>query len=61
MFWQIRENGQHSHTTYGIFRYITKFIENGSNNVFYKGKDLFGNIEPAPLFNPSLNVLEMYF
>ena len=56
MFWQIRENGQHSHTTYGIFRYITKFIENGSNNVFYKGKDLFGNIEPAPLFNPSLNV-----
>ena len=56
MFWQIRENGHHSHTTYGIFRYITKFIENGAHNIFYVGKDLFGNMEPAPLFNPSINI-----
>ena len=31
-------------------------LEPNINNIFYKGKDLFGNIEPAPLFNPSLNV-----
>ena len=56
MFWQIRENGKSSSTTYGIFRYITKFIENGADNLFYKGKDPLGNLEPHHLFNPTINI-----
>ena len=55
-FWIIRENGRHSSTTYGVFRYITKFIEGGAHNIFYKGKDIYGNIEPGFLFNPSINI-----
>ena len=46
-----------SGTTYGTFKYISLFIENGLNNVFYTGKDIFGNKEPSYLIDPTINNL----
>ena len=55
-FWQIRDNGYHSSTTHGTLYYINKFIEKGEHNIFYKGKDFYGNKTPGYLFNPSINL-----
>jgi len=46
-----------SGTTYGTFKYISLFIENGLKNVFYTGKDIFGNKEPSYLIDPNINNL----
>ena len=55
-FVQIRENVKSSSTTYGILKYINKFIEKDEQNIFYKGKDFYGNKTPGYLFNPSIDL-----
>jgi len=46
-----------SGTTYGTFKYISLFIKSGLENVFYTGKDMFGNKEPSYLIDTSINNL----
>ena len=59
-FEQIRENGKRSSTTYGILNYINKFIEKDEQNIFYKGKDFYGNKTPGHLFNPSVDLFRKF-
>lgn len=56
-FHRINFSEKKSGTTYGIFKYISLFIEKGIENVFYNGKDMFGNKEPGYLIDPDINIL----
>jgi len=56
-FHRINFSEKKSGTTYGVFKYISLFIEKGIENVFYTGKDMFGNKEPSYLVDPNINIL----
>ena len=56
--WYLVRDGKRSSTTFGVFRYITEYINNGIGNVFYKAKDNIGpGFTPAYLFNPTQELL----
>ena len=56
-FHRINFSEKRSGTTYGVFKYISLFIEKGIENVFYTGKDMFGNKEPSYLVDTNINIL----